>query len=187
LNHHQVNPNKSESLELELELQEPKSVEKNRGPHRSRRQPTPLPGLRCGTRLARRASPPRRPTPVVCSKKERKNAMKGRFRYYQWHLDVRIHTALGGLACSATENGATGGGFSVLVPGATARPERRTRTGTGAMRDTLLSPCSAAESCSNPSLSASPLIVCWHVWSRGAKRVPKRFFHWKRQAPSRSM
>jgi hypothetical protein len=28
------------------------------GPHRSRRHPTPLPGLRCGTRLARRASPP---------------------------------------------------------------------------------------------------------------------------------
>jgi hypothetical protein len=30
-------------------------------------QPTPLPGLRCGARLARRASPPRRPTPVVRS------------------------------------------------------------------------------------------------------------------------
>jgi hypothetical protein len=33
------------------------------------RQPTPLPGLRlpqrCGTRLARRASPSQRPTPVV--------------------------------------------------------------------------------------------------------------------------
>jgi hypothetical protein len=38
-----------------------------RGPHRSRRQPTPLPGLRCGTRLVSRASPPRRPTPVVRS------------------------------------------------------------------------------------------------------------------------
>jgi hypothetical protein len=37
------------------------------GPHRSRRQPTPLPGLPCGTRLARRASPPRRPAPVVRS------------------------------------------------------------------------------------------------------------------------
>jgi hypothetical protein len=36
-----------------------------RGPHRSRRPSTPLPGLRCGTRLAHRASPPRRPTPVV--------------------------------------------------------------------------------------------------------------------------
>jgi hypothetical protein len=39
----------------------------SRGPHRSRRQPTPLPGLRCGARLARRASPPRLPTPVVRS------------------------------------------------------------------------------------------------------------------------
>jgi hypothetical protein len=38
-----------------------------RGPHRSRRPPTSLPGLRCGTRLAHRVSPPRRPTPVVRS------------------------------------------------------------------------------------------------------------------------
>jgi hypothetical protein len=34
---------------------------------RSRRQPTPLPGLRCGARLVRRASTPRHPTPVVRS------------------------------------------------------------------------------------------------------------------------
>jgi hypothetical protein len=45
----------------------PRRRKQGRGPHRSRRQPTPLPGLRCGTRLARRASPPRRPTPVVRS------------------------------------------------------------------------------------------------------------------------
>jgi hypothetical protein len=45
----------------------PRRRKQGRGPHRSRRQPTPLPGLRCGARLARRASatPPRRPTPVV--------------------------------------------------------------------------------------------------------------------------
>jgi hypothetical protein len=35
----------------------PRRRKQSRGPHRSRRQPTPLPGLRCGTRLARRASP----------------------------------------------------------------------------------------------------------------------------------
>jgi hypothetical protein len=39
----------------------------SRGPHRSRRQPAPLPGLRCGARIARRASPPRRPTPLARS------------------------------------------------------------------------------------------------------------------------
>jgi hypothetical protein len=39
----------------------------SRGPHRSRRQPAPLPGLRCGARSARRASPPRRPTPLARS------------------------------------------------------------------------------------------------------------------------
>jgi hypothetical protein len=44
---------------------ESKAVAVVRIEHRSRRQPTPLPGLRCGARLARRASPPRRPTPVV--------------------------------------------------------------------------------------------------------------------------
>jgi hypothetical protein len=38
-----------------------------RGPHRSHRQPTPLPGLRCGARLAHCASSPRRPIPVVRS------------------------------------------------------------------------------------------------------------------------
>jgi hypothetical protein len=37
----------------------PRRRKQGRGPHRSRRQPTPLPRLRCGTRLARRASPPR--------------------------------------------------------------------------------------------------------------------------------
>jgi hypothetical protein len=46
---------------------DPRPRAQSRGPHRSRRQPTPLPGLRCGTRLAHRASPPRRPTPVVRS------------------------------------------------------------------------------------------------------------------------
>jgi hypothetical protein len=35
--------------------------------HRSRRQLTPLPGLRCGTRLAHRASPPQRPISVARS------------------------------------------------------------------------------------------------------------------------
>jgi hypothetical protein len=45
----------------------PRRRKQGRGPHRSRRQPTPLPGLRCGARLARRASPPRRPNPVVRS------------------------------------------------------------------------------------------------------------------------
>jgi hypothetical protein len=39
----------------------------SRGPHQSRRQPTALPGLRCGARLAHRASPSWRPTPVVRS------------------------------------------------------------------------------------------------------------------------
>jgi hypothetical protein len=34
----------------------PRRRKQSRGPHRSRRQPTPLPGLRCGTRLARRAA-----------------------------------------------------------------------------------------------------------------------------------
>jgi hypothetical protein len=29
----------------------PRRRKQSRGPHRSRRQPTPLPGLRCGTRL----------------------------------------------------------------------------------------------------------------------------------------
>jgi hypothetical protein len=51
----------------------PRCRKQSRGPHRSRRQPTPLPGLRCGTRLARRASPPRRPTlhtPVVLRAKK---------------------------------------------------------------------------------------------------------------------
>jgi hypothetical protein len=47
----------------------PRRRKQSRGPHRSRRQPrqrqpTPLPGLRCGARLARRAFPPRRPTPT---------------------------------------------------------------------------------------------------------------------------
>jgi hypothetical protein len=45
----------------------PRRRKQSRVPHRSRRQPTPLPGLRCETRLARRASPPRRPTPAVRS------------------------------------------------------------------------------------------------------------------------
>jgi hypothetical protein len=45
----------------------PRRRKQSRGPHRSRRQPTPLTALRCGARLARRPSPPRRPTPAVRS------------------------------------------------------------------------------------------------------------------------
>jgi hypothetical protein len=52
----------------------PRRRKQGRGLHRSRRQPTPLPGLRCGARLARRASPPQAIFLRICFEKRKKTS-----------------------------------------------------------------------------------------------------------------